>query len=95
MSWARSEKEKAETFAENLSKVFKPNSREITLEKENRLLFDDTTPATQDTSIRPFIVNEVKAVIKHLNPKKALDYNLNQNIVEAARNGNKIHHPIV
>jgi len=78
MSWVRSEKEKAETFAEDLSKVLKSNSREITLKKENRLLFDDTTPATQDTSIRSFIVNEVKAVIKYLNPKKALDYNLNQ-----------------
>jgi len=28
-SWARSEKEKAETFVEHLSKVFKPNPREI------------------------------------------------------------------
>jgi len=29
MDWARSEKEKAETFAEHLSKVFKSNPTEI------------------------------------------------------------------
>jgi len=28
-SWARSEKEKAETFATHLSKIFKPKPREI------------------------------------------------------------------
>jgi len=37
-SWARREKEKAENFAEHLSKIFKPNPREITQEEENRLL---------------------------------------------------------
>jgi len=34
---ARNEKEKAETFANHLSKIFKPNSREIIQEEENRL----------------------------------------------------------
>jgi len=67
-SWARSEEGKTKTFVEHLSKVFK--LREITQEEENRLLSNDTIPATQDTSTRLFIINEVKAVIKRLNPKK-------------------------
>jgi len=75
-NWVRSEKEKAETFAVHFSKVFKPNPREITLEEEDRLLSDDITPDILDTSTRPFIINEVKAVIKYLNPKKALSYDL-------------------
>jgi len=34
-TWARNEQEKAKTFAEYLSKVFKPNQKEIA-EEENR-----------------------------------------------------------
>jgi len=37
-SWARSEKEKAETFTNHLFKIFKPNPREIIEEEENKLL---------------------------------------------------------
>jgi len=36
-NWARSEEQKAKTFAEHLSKVFKHNPREITQEEENTL----------------------------------------------------------
>jgi len=68
-SWARSEKEKTETFVEHLSKVFKPNPGEIHKEG-NRLLSDDIILATQDIPTNTFTVNEVKAVIKHLNSKK-------------------------
>jgi len=73
-NWVRSEKEKAEIFAEYLFKVFKLNLTEITQEKENRLLSDDIIPATQDTPTRSFTVNEVKTIIKHLNPKKTPVY---------------------
>jgi len=67
----RSEKENIKTFTVHLSKTFKPNSRKITLKEENRLLSDDTTPATLDTlDTRPFTINEVKVIIKYLNPKK-------------------------
>jgi len=41
---ARSEKEKAKTFSVHFSKISKPNSPEITLEEQNRLFPDDTTP---------------------------------------------------
>jgi len=69
-------KKKRQKYSLHFSKVFKPNPREITLEEEDRLLSDDITPDTLDTSTRPFIINEVKAVIKYLNPKKALSYDL-------------------
>jgi len=58
------------TFIQHLSKAFKPNSRKLPQEEENRLLSGDTIAIT-DIPISPFTVNEVKAVIKHLNPKKA------------------------
>jgi len=40
------------------------------------LLSNDTTPAIQDISTNLFTVNEMKAVMKHLNAKKTLDYDL-------------------
>jgi len=64
------EEEKAETFTEYLSKVFKPNPREIAQQEENRLS-DDTISVTQDIPTSHFTINEVKAVINHLNPNKA------------------------
>jgi len=63
----------------HLSKVFKPNSQEITLQEKNRLLFDDTILAARypyNCALLPFTVNEVKAEIKYLNPKKTAGYDL-------------------
>jgi uncharacterized protein (UPF0335 family) len=54
----------------------KLNPREIKLEEENKLLSDDITSTTTDTTTRPFTVREVRAAIKNLNPKKAPGYNL-------------------
>jgi len=79
-SWARNEEEKAKIFVEHLSKVSKPNPRKTIQEEENRLLFADTIPVTQDIPINLFI-SDVKAVINHLNPKKAPGYNLITNKV--------------
>jgi len=53
-SWARSQEERRETFAEHLFKVFKLNLREITQEEENRLFSDDTNPVTQGIPTNPF-----------------------------------------
>jgi len=41
------------------------NPRKITLEEENTLLSDDSTPDTLDNPIKPFIQGKVKAVIKY------------------------------
>jgi len=75
-SWARNEEEKAETFATHLSKIFKPNPCEITLEEDNKLLSDNTTPAILDTPMRPYVIKEGRAVIRNLNPKKTPGYDL-------------------
>jgi len=58
-------KKRIETFAMHLFKIFKPNPREIILEEENKLLFDDTTSVTLDISIKLFTIKEVIAVIKN------------------------------
>jgi len=76
------EKEKAETFAEHLSKIFKPNPREITQKEENRRIREySLTPFLSHISTNLFTVNEVKTVIKHLNSKKAPGYDLITNKV--------------
>jgi len=58
--WVRNKEEKAETFATHLSKVFKLKPREIILEEENKLFFDNITPAILDTPTKSFTINEVK-----------------------------------
>jgi len=80
-SWVRRKEEKAKTFAEHLSKVFKPNPREITQEEKNNTnSYSLIIPFTQDIPASPFTVNEVKAVINYLNLKKALGYDLITNV---------------
>jgi len=75
-SWARSGEKRQKLFAVHLSKIFKPNSQEITLKEKNRLFFNDTTSTILDIPTRSFIINEVKAVIKYVNPKKVPNYDL-------------------
>jgi len=69
-------KEKTETFATHLSKAFKPNSRKIILEEENRLFSDAIIAAILDISTKSFTVKKVKAIIKNLDLKKASRYEL-------------------
>jgi len=67
-SWVRSEKEKTETFATHITKVFKPNSCEITLEEKNKFLSNDISSTILNTTW-PFTVKEMRVAIKNLNPK--------------------------
>jgi len=73
--------EKAEVLAVHLFKVFKPHPREITIDEEKKLLTDTNTSAQMAVSLMPFTVNEVRAAIKVLNPKKAPGYDLITNDV--------------
>jgi hypothetical protein len=57
-----------------LSKIFKPNLREITLEEESKLQLDAITVATLDIPSKFFTIKEVRAIIKNLNPKKTSFY---------------------
>jgi len=75
---AWSEEEKAKTFATHLSKIFKPNPREITLEEENDLFSDDIISVILDTPIRIFNIKKVRAEIRNLNLEK-VEYNLISN----------------
>jgi len=78
--WARNDEEKAKVFAVHLSKGFEPHPREIIINEEKKLLI--TIAPTQMTAAAiPFIVNEVRAAIRVLNPKKAPDYDLITNHV--------------
>jgi len=52
-----------------LSKVFKSNLREITLEDRDKLFSDDITSAILDPSTTSFTIKEMRTVIKNLNPK--------------------------
>jgi len=69
-------KKKGQKLSLCISLRFLNLTRNITLKKQNRLFFDDTffTPAILST--RAFTINEVKAVIRYLIPKKVLDYDL-------------------
>jgi len=63
-------------FAVHLSKVFEPHQREIIINEEKKLLTDTNTSAQMAVPVMPFIVNEVRAAIRVLNPKKAPGYDL-------------------
>jgi len=86
-------KNKTEILAVHLFKVFKSNPSKTTLKEENRLLPDNTISATLNNLTKSFTINEVKAIIKSLNPKKEPGYDLRNiaNTAEAARNVNNIH----
>jgi len=51
-------------------------TREITIDEEKKLLTDINTSAQMAAPVMPFTVNEVRAAIRILNPKKALGYDL-------------------
>jgi len=68
-------------FAVHLSKVFEPHSREITIDEEKKLLTDTNTSARMAAPVMTFIVNEVRAAIRVLNPKTTPGYDLITNQV--------------
>jgi len=59
----------------------------------NKLFSDDIILATLDTFITPFIISEVKTIIKYLNSKKAPGYDLitNQILWKLPEMGIKYH----
>jgi len=95
--WAKSDEEKAETFASYLSKVFKSHPREIIIDEEKKLLTDTNIPAKMVAPAKLFTIKEVRAAIRVLNPKKAPGYDLisNQVLQKLPEKDYKIYHPIL
>ncbi|PNF19341.1 putative RNA-directed DNA polymerase from transposon X-element [Cryptotermes secundus] len=76
-NWARSNQEKAATFAKHLSKVFKPFDTETTQEEEYEINNFLDAPYQMNLPMRNFKYKEVETVIKkEINPKKAPGFDL-------------------
>jgi hypothetical protein len=75
-TWARSNTERAHTFAELLAKVFQPPPSENEPEEEEALIQLLETPYQLEPPINCLKRAEVQEVINSLNPKKSLGYDL-------------------
>lgn len=75
-TWAKSDLEKSEAFAEYFSSVFQPNSSNIIHDDLEILEYLDT-PNQLELPIKPFTTSEVRDMIKNnLNAKKSPGYDL-------------------
>jgi hypothetical protein len=75
-TWAKSDLEKSEAFAEYFAGVFKPNSPNVNPSDLEILEYLDT-PNQLELPIKPFMPAEVKDIIKNnLNAKKSPGYDL-------------------
>jgi hypothetical protein len=70
--WAKSDKEKADLFAEHLSEVFSPHNNDQDQEVEQDL----ATPIQSQERLKVYTLKEIKDEIKMLNHKKAPGFNL-------------------
>lgn len=76
-SWARSNIEKANLFAEHLADVFKPFESEVPSEEEAKVHEYLDSPDQLEIPIKPFKITEVRKMInKNLNSKKSPGYDL-------------------
>lgn len=76
-SWARSDKEKADTFAEHLSNVFKPHESTITQTEENEISEFLVSAHQLSLPIKSFHFTDIENTVhKHINIKKAPGYDL-------------------
>lgn len=75
--WAKSDEEKAETFACHLEKVFQPNPPNNDNDIEAQLLTDLESPYQLELPAEKFTIAQVNSIIKtNLNPRKAPGYDL-------------------
>ena len=65
-NWARTDKEKAETFAEHLQKVFETPQPYISEAEENKLINEENSTNQQSQYIASIKINEVRDIIKNL-----------------------------
>ena len=82
-SWARTDMEKAITFAEHLESVFEPPPRQMPMEEECVLLNDTQINNIETHQINSIKLKEVYKVIKNLKAKKAPGYdNINGKMIK-------------
>jgi hypothetical protein len=74
-SWSRNDCEKANTFCQHLTGIFKPYDRDDNVDDREIFEFLDS-PLQMDLPIKPFSVEEVKKNIKMLPHRKAPGYDL-------------------
>lgn len=70
-TWARSNKEKADTFASHLEKVFTPTDRTCTEEEEIQNLLIPGEPLNSENLSTKTTLREVRHIINSLHPKKS------------------------
>jgi hypothetical protein len=75
-TWARSDFEKANIFAEHLSNVFQPHPSENSPVEEEVLTQSLDTPYQLDPPLKHLLRSEVHAVVKKHSPKKSSSYEL-------------------
>lgn len=76
LQWARTNKEKAELFANHLADVFKPFASKITNEEEACISHFLEVPFQMDLPISNIRMTEVNKIIKNLSDKKAPGFEL-------------------
>jgi hypothetical protein len=69
-TWARSDIEKANTFAEHLANVFQPHRSENSAVEEEALTHYLETPYQLDSPLNRLLRPEVHVVLKNINHKK-------------------------
>lgn len=74
--WARTDKDKADMFANHLADVFQPFPSIITPDEEATIINFLETPFQMDLPIKKFKITEVKNVISELKDKKAPGFEL-------------------
>jgi hypothetical protein len=70
-TWARSDIENADTFAEHLANVFQPHCTDNSPVEEEALIHYLETLYQLDPPLNHLLRSEVHAVVKNLNPKKS------------------------
>jgi hypothetical protein len=76
-TWARTDKQKATSFAEHLASVFQQFPSQLSINEEETIKNELNAPNQMTLPMKKIRINEVTNVIKHnIHPKKAPGYDL-------------------
>lgn len=80
-TWAKTDKDKAYTFANHLCEVFQPHQREVSAEEEEDIHEVINAPYQMAPPIKIFKKSEVEEVIDNLENKKSPGYDIISSLV--------------